>query len=220
MSAEAVRFTTLENEMSIAQPASAAGEAEIVRADPTRWVDMYGDCLFRFAYIRLRDESAAEDVVQETFVSALRSLDSYNGRAEERTWLVGILKHKIYDHFRRSARETQIDEDEELAAVAGFFERPDAWDGHWVPQLQPVDPEQTPDEVVEREEFWRVMNSCMGAMPDRVARVFALREIDGLSSDEICRLLCLTASNFWVIMHRARMQLRRCIEIKWFRKAI
>ncbi len=189
--------------------------------DPEAWVDEHGDSLFRFAIMRLRDKSLAEDMVQETLLSAIQSLKSYKGKSTERTWLTGILKHKIIDHYRKNSRQAQItDEDTDLSGLDHFFERPDKWDGHWAIPLRPIDPEQSPEQVYERSEFWEVMRHCTSALPDRVANVFTLREIDGLTSDEICEILCLSASNFWVIMHRARMHLRRCIEINWFRKAI
>jgi len=189
--------------------------------DPALWVDEHGDSLFRFAFMRLRDETLAEDMVQETLLSAIQSLKSYGGKSTEKTWLTGILKHKIIDHYRKNSHQVQLtDEDTDLSGVERMFERPDAWDGHWAIPMRPVDPEQSPEQAVERGEFWDVMNGCLSAMPDRVANVFTLREMDGLDSDEICELLSLSASNFWVIMHRARMQLRRCVEIKWFRTVI
>ena len=189
--------------------------------DPASWVDEHGDMLFRFAFARLRDESLAEDMVQETLLSAIQSLKSYSGKSTERTWLTGILKHKIIDFYRKNSKQVQItDEDTDLSGIDHFFDRPDKWDGHWAIPLRPVDPEQSPEQVMERSEFWEVMNGCLSALPSRVANVFTLREMDGLTSDEICDVLSLSASNFWVIMHRARMQLRRCIEIKWFRQAI
>jgi RNA polymerase sigma-70 factor, ECF subfamily len=203
----------------------AAREIETPAADgsinPASWVDEHGDVLFRFAVMRLRDESLAEDMVQETLLSAIQSLKSYVGKSSERTWLTGILKHKIIDHYRKNSRQVQItDEDTDLSSVDYFFEREDAWNGHWAISLRPVDPELSPEQVMERSEFWDVMNGCLSALPARIANVFTLREMDGLTSDEICDVLSLSASNFWVIMHRARMQLRRCIEIKWFRHAI
>ncbi len=189
--------------------------------NPASWVDEHGDVLFRFAVMRLRDESLAEDMVQDALLSAIQSLHSYGGKSSERTWLTGILKHKIIDHYRKNSRQIQItDEDTDLSSVDYFFEREDAWNGHWAIPLRPVDPEQSPEQVIERSEFWDVMNGCLSALPERVASVFTLREMDGMTSDEICDLLSLSASNFWVIMHRARMQLRRCVEIKWFRHAI
>lgn len=191
------------------------------KVDPSAWVDEHGDCLFRYALARLRDESLAEDLVQETLLSAIQSQKSYTGKAAERTWLTAILKHKIIDYYRKNSRNVQItDEDLDTSDIEYFFERPDVWDGHWADTLRPVDPEQSPEYVLERSEFWMVMDDCMSAMPERVAYVFSLREMDGLSSNEICEILALSASNFWVIMHRARMLLRRCIEIKWFRKAL
>lgn len=189
--------------------------------DPTTWVDEHGDSLYRFAFMRLRDGSLAEDAVQETLLSAIQSVGSYTGKASERTWLIGILKHKIIDHYRKNNKQVQLtDEDTDLSGTERFFERPDKWSGHWSIPLRPVDPEQSPEQVMERGEFWDVMKACLSALPDRVANVFTLREMDGMTSDEICEALGLSSSNFWVIMHRARMQLRRCVEIKWFRKAI
>ena len=189
--------------------------------DPATWVDEHGDRLYRFAFTRLRDASLAEDVVQETLLSAIQAVGSYTGMASERTWLIGILKHKIIDHYRKNSKQIQLtEEDTDLSGTDRFFERPDKWSGHWAIPLRPVDPEQSPEEVMERGEFWDVLRACLSALPDRVANVFTMREIDGLASDEICDVLGLSSSNFWVIMHRARMQLRRCVEIKWFRKAI
>ena len=207
-------------DMETAQIHSSAGYGSPA-IDPGTWIDEHGDCLFRFAMQRLRDESAAEDIVQETLLSAIQSLKSYSGKSTERTWLIGILKHKIIDHYRKNSKEIQItDEDTDLSGLDHFFERPDAWDGHWAVAFRPIDPEQSPEQVMERSEFWDVMNKCLSALPERIANVFSLREVDGMTSEEVCEALRLSPSNFWVIMHRARMQLRRCIEIKWFRQAI
>jgi RNA polymerase sigma-70 factor (ECF subfamily) len=207
-----------ESEMTIGASDVATSSQPPNDIDPAAWVDEHGDALFRFAFMRLRDETLAEDMVQETLLSAIQSLQSYGGKSAERTWLTGILKHKIIDHYRKNSRQVQItDEDTDLSDVEYFFERPDAWNGHWAIPLRPVDPEQSPDQVLERSEFWGVLNECLSALPARVANVFTLREMDGMSSDEICGVLSLSNSNFWVIMHRARMHLRRCVEVKWFR---
>jgi RNA polymerase sigma-70 factor (ECF subfamily) len=188
--------------------------------DPAVWVDEHGDYLYRFALARVRDASLAEDLVQEGLLAALQSMSSYSGKASERTWLTSIVRHKILDHFRRSSRQVQITEaDLDLSESERFFERPDKWDGHWAVALRPVDPEASPEDVVERSDLWKVLNGCLGALPDKLASVFALREMDGLTTEEVCELLSLSSSNFWVIMHRARMQLRRCVEIKWIKRA-
>jgi RNA polymerase sigma-70 factor, ECF subfamily len=193
-------------------------EEKTSAADPSVWVDLYGDCLFRFAFARLRDEAAAEDLVQETLLAAIQSLDKFAGGATERTWLISILKHKIIDYYRKNYREVQPnEEDTDLSGFDHFFKRDDEWDGHWRINLRPVEMSQTPETVLESAEFWAVMKNCLSALPARTAGVFALREMDGLSSEEICDVLCLSPNNFWVIMHRARMQLRTCIEFKWLR---
>jgi RNA polymerase sigma-70 factor (ECF subfamily) len=188
--------------------------------DPSTWIDEHGDALFRFAFIRVRDETLAEDLVQDTLLSAIQCAEKFVAVSSERTWLISILKHKIIDHYRKNSKQVQLTEEEDLSDLDSFFSRPDKWDGHWAVALRPVDPEQSPDQVMENSEFWQVMNRCLSALPKKVASVFALREIDGMSSEEICTALNLSANNFWVIMHRARMQLRRCIEIKWFKHPV
>jgi RNA polymerase sigma-70 factor (ECF subfamily) len=221
MHSDAVPFTIQESSMQTGEASAAQSVGVRHNIDPSQWIDEHGDILFRFAFLRLRDEAAAEDLVQETLLSAIQSLEKFGGKSSERTWLVGILKHKLIDHYRKNSKQMQLtEEDTDLSNLDGFFSRPDKWDGHWAVALRPVDPEQSPDQVMEKREFWEVMNQCLSALPERVASVFALREIDGLSSDDICSALGLSANNFWVIMHRARMQLRRCIEIKWFKHPI
>lgn len=187
--------------------------------DPTTWVDDHGDCLFRYAMARLRDETAAEDIVQETLLSAMQALSSYAGRAAERTWLLGILKHKLVDHFRRRAREVPLDPAEtDLSEFDPLFERPDEFKDHWNDYLSPRIWKSSPEQALQQSEFFVVLEKCMSKLPERVAAVFTLREMNELETDQICETLNLTQSNFWVMMHRARMSLRRCIEINWFLK--
>ena len=189
--------------------------------DPAAWVDEHGDCLFRYALLRLRDETVAEDIVQETLLSAIQSLASYSGKSGERTWLVGILKHKLIDHFRKSSREISFDpSDSDLSEFDPLFERTDQYKDHWHDTLSPRIWKQSPDQALQQDEFFGVLQNCLGKLPDRVANCFAMREMNGLESDEICEILGLSPNNFWVMMHRARMSLRRCIEINWFIKVI
>ena len=187
--------------------------------DPTVWVDEHGDYLFRYALIRLRDEGRAEDAVQETLLAALQHLDSYSGRSTERTWLTGILKHKIIDQIRKACKEVSFDHsDTDLSEFDPLFERDDEWKGHWSDTLSPRVWQRSPEEAVQQTEFFGVLQNCIGKLPERVAHVFTLREMDELDTDEICTMLGLSSSNFWVMMHRARMSLRRCIEVNWFMK--
>ncbi|HEX6126194.1 MAG TPA: sigma-70 family RNA polymerase sigma factor [Pyrinomonadaceae bacterium] len=190
--------------------------------DPTAWVDEHGDYLFRYAMMRLRDETRAEDAVQEALLAAIQSISSYSGKASERTWLTGILKHKIVDYYRRAGNEQPLngDDGELLAEVEKFFERDDVWNGHWNNKLQPHNWDTSPEATYQESEFFEVLQNCLSKLPDRVAGVFMLREMDGLDSSEICEILSVSNANFWVMMHRARLALRRCIEVNWFRKAV
>jgi RNA polymerase sigma-70 factor (ECF subfamily) len=197
---------------------SSASEVP-VRIDPERWVDEYGDQLFRYAIVRLRDESLAEDAVQETLLSAIQSRESYSGKAAEQTWLIGILKHKIIDHFRKHSSEVPLDPaDTDLSEFDPLFERDDEFKDHWNDHLSPRIWRRSPADALQEDEFFGVLQRCLSKLPERVATVFSLREMNGLDTDEICQILSVSSSNFWVMMHRARMSLRRCIEINWFMK--
>ena len=186
--------------------------------DGGRWLDEHGDYLFKYASFRLRDDTAAEDAVQETFLAALKAYEKFEGRGSERTWLVGILKHKIIDHFRKLEREAPIGEDvDEGPEHLEFFERGDQWVGHWNADRAPSDWHATPAELIERADFWKIFNDCLSPLPQRTASAFTLREVDGLKSEEICEILSISVNNLWVMLHRARLHLRNCLEVNWFK---
>jgi len=187
-------------------------------SDPERWVDAYGDYLFKFALLRLRDESKAEDAVQETFLAALKGGKQFGGRSAEKSWLVGILKNKIYDYYRRAGRETsftdlQFYDDEE----SDRFVNEGLGQGGWIHDRAPQEWMQT-GESLDNAQFWQTYRDCAGKLPEKVAAVFNLREVDGLDSKKVCQLLNISESNLWVMLHRARMALRRCLETNWFGK--
>jgi RNA polymerase sigma-70 factor (TIGR02943 family) len=185
--------------------------------DPSLWVDQHGDYLYKYAVFRLRDPGVAEDIVQETLLAALKSYKTFEGRGSERTWLVGILKHKIIDHFRRTSRETPLDLSESQQFEHDeFFLQEGEWIGHWRREAAPTDWGANPADLLQQSEFIDVFQKCLMPLPDRVARAFTLREVDGFSSKEICQILNITVNNLWVMLHRARMHLRRCIEMNWF----
>jgi len=191
---------------------------DALSADAGRWLEEHADYLFKYASFRLRDDTAAEDAVQETFLAALKAYEKYEGRGSERTWLVGILKHKIIDHFRKVEREAPIGEDvDEGPEHTAFFERSDQWAGHWNPDHAPSDWHATPAELIERGDFWKVFNDCLSPLPQRTASAFTLREVDGLKSEEICEILSISVNNLWVMLHRARLHLRNCLEVNWFK---
>jgi RNA polymerase sigma-70 factor (ECF subfamily) len=186
----------------------------VTPVNPERWVDEHGDYLYRYAIVRVRKAEVAQDLVQEAFLAALRSHQNFAGRSSERTWLFGIMKNKIVDYYRKQGRETSFTDMEFLSDE--FSEK--FVDGCWIHFGAPKDWKPDPDVVAHRSDFWVTMNACLGKIPDRVAKVFMLREMDELSTKEICKSLSITESNLWVMLHRARMALRECLEKNWFAK--
>ena len=178
--------------------------------DPESWVDHYGDFLYRFALSRIKDPAVAEDLVQETFLAALRGRENFKGHSAGRTWLVAILKHKIVDYIRKKIREPSSDKIEVLTDQTDpdFNEQ-----GEW--QLRPSRWAVNPGRIYEQEEFLDVLYRCLAGVPERLAEAFMMREIDGLSTAEVCKALDITATNSWVMLYRARMSLRRCLEDSW-----
>jgi len=169
--------------------------------------------LLRYASLQLRDAAAAEDAVQEALVAALVGEASFAGRANLRTWLTGILKHKIVDAIRRQAREpvvpVEADEEpgefDELFSERGHWnERPAAWGD--------------PDGALEQSQFFRALETCLERLPARTAQAFMLREHLGLETGEICKELDITPTHCWVMLYRARMTLRACLQQTWFGK--
>lgn len=183
---------------------------------PEGWVDKYGDVLFGFAFSRLRDKARAEDAVQETFLAALKGKETFQGQTEEKNWLFGILKNKIYDYFRATARETSFEDLEFYQnGEQESFKASGVGAGGWIWNHIPQNWGDV-SEAVDREEFWNAYNSCCRKLPEKISAAFNLREVDGLSSKEVCVMLGISESNLWVMLHRARMALRRCLESNWF----
>ncbi len=192
---------------------------ETIRPNPANWLDEHGDYLYRFAMFRVRQESVAEDLVQETLLAGLQAFEKFEGRGLERTWLCGILKHKIIDHFRKASRTEQIDPEaeERLENEDLYRPRSDKWADHWKADTGPMEWNDSPEALLEQSEFRVVLEKCVAFLPERIANAFVLREVEGFKSEEICEILNVSANNLWVMLHRARMQLRRCIETDWFR---
>ena len=184
---------------------------DVQSADPEAWVDRYGDSLYRYALLRLRTPDLAADIVQETFLEALRVRHSFAGRSSERTWLIGILRHKIIDQLRRSGREAAIANGASPGAPieCAFDHR-----GRW--KVRPGPWSGDPSRQLESQEFWDAFGRCLAGLPQGIADAFFLRELDGLSAEEVQRTLGITPANFWKRLHRARMLLRKCLEIGWF----
>ncbi len=197
--------------------ANHAVVSENQRSEPERWVDQHGDSLYRYALMRLRDRELAEDIVQETFLAALKARDRFAGQSSERTWLIGILKHKIVDHFRRSSREVALGDEELLSGdIEDAFRETGEWIGHWKERQGPMEWAADPRATLEKKEFWAIFERCLSDLPPRLAQVFMLRELDELSTEEICQTMNISANNLWVMLHRARAQLRQSLEVNYF----
>lgn len=166
--------------------------------------------LLRFAALQLRDANAAEDAVQETLLAALAGEAKFAGRSNLRTWLTGILKHKIIDSIRRSTREPTVDADLDNTAEFDSLFVPD---GHW--KSAPRTWEE-PHGALEQKQFLGVLEECLARLPQKTARVFMMREHMGLETEEICKDLGITPTHCWVLLYRARMALRLCLDERWF----
>jgi RNA polymerase sigma-70 factor (ECF subfamily) len=164
--------------------------------------------LLRYASLQLRDSHAAEDAVQETLAAALAGEAGFGGRSNLRTWLTGILKHKIIDSIRKAGRETPIESDEALEALFDAS-------GHWTAFPSAW---KDPDRSLEDAQFLAALEMCLEGLPEKTARAFMMREHIGLETDEICKELGITSTHCWVLLYRARMALRKCLETNWFEK--
>lgn len=172
--------------------------------------------LLRFARLQLRDQTQAEDAVQEALLSAMNGSEQFENRAALKTWVFAILRNKIIDQIRGRGREIAAsslahDDEGDDAVQAELFDRR----GHWQTDAAPGrwhDPEAS----FEQQQFWRIFELCLDHLPEKTARVFAMRELLGLETDEICQEAGISASNCWVLLHRARLALRLCLEQKWF----
>ena len=168
--------------------------------------------LLRIARMQLREQAWAEDVVSETLVAALEGAGSFAGRSQFKTWTVGILKNKILDHFRRSRREVSVDAQMDAQQIESLDE---LYDEHGHKAAAPLD-WGDPEEAMSRVQFFEILQLCVDKLPRSQARLFMMREWLELETGEICKELAVTPTNCFVLLHRARMRLRECLEMHWF----
>lgn len=180
--------------------------------DFPREVEALRPQLLRFARLQLRNEAWAEDAVSETLVAALEKPRAFDGRSQLKTWLVGILKHKVVDQLRRHSRECSWEPAEDDGSDA-LEELMFTANGHF---REPPQDWGDPESVLKQRQFIEVLEACVEHMPAQLGRVFLMREWLELDSAEICKDLGITSTNLWVMLHRARLRLRECLQIKWF----
>ena len=176
-------------------------------------LDSHRRYLLRVARLQLRDADLAEDVVQDTMLAALKAREGYTGASTVKTWITGILKHKIVDAIRARQRApvamAELDEDADVDDFDGLFKANGAWAD------KPAD-WGNPEASLSRQQFFDVLEICLDNLPAKTARVFVMREVMELGTEEVCKELAITPNNLWVILYRARMALRLCLEKNWF----
>lgn len=178
--------------------------------DPDKWINLYSDYLFNYAVIRVDDGDLAKDLVQETFFSGLKGQSNFRGQASERTWLISILKRKIIDHYRK------INSAKGKKEIRVNFYTNGENNGNWIEERAPTSWGDSADKNIENQELKSVLDNCISNLPEKYRMVFLLKTVQNYETDEICNELEITPSNLWVIIHRARQQLRRCLEDNWF----
>ena len=175
-----------------------------------KWIDNYADYMYNYAIVRVNDSDLAKDLVQDTFFAGLKSAKNFQGKSTERTWLISILKRKIIDHYRK------INSKKGQAEVRMNFYDDGENEGNWLEERVPQSWENQSEKSVENDELKKQLSSCIGALPEKYAMVFRMKTIQEFETEEICKELDITSSNLWVIIHRARTQLRKCMEDNWF----
>ncbi|EGV44210.1 sigma-70 family RNA polymerase sigma factor [Bizionia argentinensis JUB59] len=177
--------------------------------NPDHWIDRYSDYLFNFTVSRVSDREIAKDLVQDTFFAALKSMKNFKGEASERTWLTAILKRKIIDHYRKT---NSIKGQAEVRMSYNSGEE----EGDWLEE-RVADPfDKTAEDSLENDELGDAIYGCLEKLPEKQATVFKMKTIEGLDTETICNELNITASNLWVIVHRARTAMAECMEKTWF----
>ncbi len=183
------------------------------KPNPRDWVETHADYLYAYAYARINDEEQARDLVQDTFLAALERVDKFEGKSTERTWLTAILKNKIVDVYRKKS-SAPIVTDIAIAeqAQADFFDNDN---GHWTAERAPQSFGIDNHDPLMSREFNQILQKCMQKLPALWKSVFTMKHMDEETTDTICAELKLTPSNFWVIIHRTKLNLRACLQKNW-----
>lgn len=179
--------------------------------NPEKWVQNHSDYLYNYAVYKVSDEIVAQDLVQDTFIAGLKGKGSFKGNSAERTWLVSILKRKIIDHYRKSSvRKNTTNTDFSLP-----FNADGVYQNHWSDEGEPGKWNIDQSNDLEKNEFQKALELCLSLLPPQWREVFHMKMMEECSSEEICKDLNITSSNLWVIIHRAKLKMRACIEKNW-----
>lgn len=180
-------------------------------ANAAEWLKLYGNLLYQYALARVGNSLEAEDLIQDTFLSALKGLDGFKGEASEKNWLYSILKNKIIDHYRKKAT-TRV-----FTPSFSLSDTDDLWfeaGGHWITQAQPAN-WNAGQTATEQKELQQIIERCKEVLKELQKQVFVLKYMEDQEPDFICKVLNITTTNYWVLLHRCRLQMRNCVEINW-----
>jgi RNA polymerase sigma-70 factor (ECF subfamily) len=184
--------------------------SEIHKLNPDKWVSLHADYLYNYAVGRVNNHEISKDLVQETFFAGLKAMDNFQGLASERTWLIAILKRKIIDYYRK------INSTKGKAEVKMNFYSDGEREGEWIEERVPSSWQADVDKNIENSELAFALEKCINNLPEKYAMVFRMKTIEQYETEDICNELDISSSNLWVIIHRARTQLRKCMEDNWF----
>lgn len=187
---------------------------QVLLDDPAFLRDLRAQML-RFATVKLGDASLAEDAVQEALIAAFKYIRSFDGRSALKTWVFAILKNKIIDALRKKQKLAEVDLLLQHGGEDSDLEKPFDQNGAWRHDQRPTD-WGGPELATRNQDFWRVFEACLEHLPGQQAMVFMYREFVGMDSQEICDVVGISVSNLHVILYRARMRLRECLENNWF----
>lgn len=189
--------------------------------EPTQWLQRYGDYLFNIALLKVNNTAQAEDLVQETLLSAFKAREGFKGVSTEKTWLTSILNNKIIDYYRKKGSQknsaTYLQETE-AAFTEQFFESGEGVTPHWLDQTAPNNWGTGADQKINQQEFYKILQACIQKMPPKLSSVFIAKFMDETETDIICKEFELSSSNYWVIIHRAKVLMRSCLETNWFKQ--
>ncbi len=176
--------------------------------NPDKWVEKYSDELFRFSFLRINDYEAAKDLVQDTFLAALRNKESYRGEISERNWLYFLIKNKIIDYYRAKARKIKEESPVILDEEDVFFDEM----GHWKKESAPQDWQSTIESTNDFLDLGKFLEFCKKQLNEIQNLIFSLKFIDDKETNEICQELEISSSNYWVLIHRVKLKMRNCLE--------
>ncbi len=189
--------------------------------EPAQWLKRYGDYLFNIALLKVSHTEQAEDLVQESFLSAYKAREGFKGGSTEKTWLTSILNNKIIDFYRKKGSQKNAQTyliETEASFTEQFFATGEGVIPHWVEHTAPSDWGSQADQKINQQEFYKILQFCMQKMPSKLSSVFIAKFMDEEETDIICKEFELSSSNYWVIIHRAKLLMRSCLEKNWFKQ--